>query len=281
VIPKTFCYYWTGQRFQYVHYLAVLSLVKSTGCDRVDVHFEEQPRDNAHWSRLSRLERVRLVPIDFDRLVERAGFAPEHFRAFLQVAKTVHRSDFLRYLVLAGDGGIYLDFDTLVVRDMTPLLSRPFLVGYQNPDALGNDVNGAVLGAEPGAEVIHRCLEGVRAIPESLKPLRLGNLRYGLLRKFFVPYLHWCDTGPSLLTRISHQAHDLRPAICPRDYFHFCDYRQWRTIFSNTPLPQEAYVIHYFGKLSFEYTNGLDDDYVRKSDSLFAGVARRYVNSTW
>jgi hypothetical protein len=65
------------------------------------------------------------------------------------------------------------------------------------------------------------------------------------LRKFFVPYLHWCDTGPSLLTKLSHQRADLRSAICPRPYFHFCDYRQWRTIFSKTPLPEDAYVIHF------------------------------------
>lgn len=277
MIPKNYCYYWTGQQFQYVHYLAVLSLVKSTACERVDIHFEEQPRDNPQWNRLRSLERVRLVPIDFDRLIERAGYDPEPFRAFLHVAKTVHRSDFVRYLVLAGQGGVYLDFDTLVVRDLTPLLQRSILVGYQSPDALGNDVNGAVLGAEPGAEVLRQCVERVRAIPESLKPLRLANLRYGLLRKFFVPYLHWCDTGPSLLTKLSHQRDDLRSAICPRPYFHFCDYRQWRAIFSKTPLPEDVYVIHYFGKLSFDYTKSLDDDYVRSSESLYAGVARRYL----
>jgi hypothetical protein len=184
----------------------------------------------------------------------------------------------VRYLVLADRGGLYLDFDTLVVRDLTPLLQRSFLVGYQNPDVLRNDVNGAVLGAEPGADVIRRCLDRVRAVPESLKPFRLANLRLGLLRKFFVPYLHWCDTGPSLLTELSRQADDLRAMICPKSYFHFCDYRKWHSIFSNTPLPEDAYVIHYFGKLSFEFTKNLDENYVRNSDSLYACVARRYLD---
>ena len=278
MIPPSFYYYWTGQPFQYVHYLAALSLVKSTPGAQVYIHFEDQPRDNPHWSRLRHLDQVRLVSVDFDRLIKHAGYDPACFGAFLKVAKIVHRSDFVRYLLLADRGGVYLDFDTLVVRDLTPLLHRSFLVGYQNPDVLGNDVSGAVLGAEPGAAVIRQCLERVRVVPESLKPLRLKNLRRGLLRKFFVPYLHWCDTGPSLLTELSLQTDDLRAMICPKSYFHFCDYRRWRSIFSNTPLPEDAYVIHYFGKRSFDFTKTLDDEYVRTSESLYAGVARRYLD---
>jgi hypothetical protein len=100
------------------------------------------------------------------------------------------------------------------------------------------------------------------------------------LRKFFVPHLHWCDTGPSLLTELSHQADEIRAAICPRFYFHFFDYRQWRSIFSDTALPEEAYLIHYFGKLSFEFTKNLDDAYIRNSDSLYARIARRYVDDS-
>jgi hypothetical protein len=272
-----FHYYWTGQRFQYVHYLAALSLVRSTPGAEVQIHFEDPPQDNPHWSRLGDLDGVRLVSVDIDRLIERAGRAPLSFRAFLQVAKIVHRSDFVRYLLLADRGGVYLDFDTLVARDLTPLRDRSFLIGYQNPDALGNDVNGAVLGAEPGAEVIQRCLERVRVVPESLKPLRLANLRPGLLRKFFLPHLHWCDTGPSLLTELFHERRDLRATICPKSYFHFCDYRRWRSIFSDTPLPEDAYVIHFFGKLSADFTRTLDERYVLSSESLYARVARRHL----
>jgi hypothetical protein len=277
VIPRNFFYYWTGQQFQYVHYLAVLSLVRSTDCARVEVYYEEAPSGNPHWERLRELDPVSLVPVEFDELVQRAGYAPGGFEAFLKVAKVVHRSDFVRYLALAGDGGLYLDFDTLVVRDLHPLLERPLLVGYQNPDELGNDVNGAVLGAEPKSPVIRECLERVRALPDTLTWLRLSNLRFGTLKKFVVPHLHWCDSGPSLLSQLSRESDELRRALCPRTYFHFCDYRDWKSIFSEGELPDEAFVIHYFGKLSFEFTKSLDDRYVRDSESLFARAARRYL----
>jgi hypothetical protein len=277
VIPRNFIYYWTGQQFQYVHYLSVLSLIKSTDCDRVDIHYEDQPKDNPHWDRLRGLAPVRLVPVDFDRLIQRAGYPPRSFEAFLNVAKVVHRSDFVRYLALADGGGVYLDFDTLVVRDLNPLLQRSLLIGYQNPDELGNDVNGAVLGAEPETQVIRECLERLRALPDSLTPLRLSNLRFGTLKKFLVPHLHWCDSGPSLLSGLSRESDQLRRAICPQSYFHFCDYRKWRSIFSNAQLPEDAFVIHFFGKLSFEFTRNLDEGYVRESESLYARVARRYI----
>ncbi len=277
MIPRNFFYYWTGQQFQYVHYLAVLSLLRSTECARVDIRYEDQPRDNPHWDRLRGLDRVSLVPVDFDRLIQRAGYAPKCFGAFLNVAKVVHRSDFVRYLALADGGGVYLDFDTLVVRDLSPLLQRSFLIGCQNPDELGNDVNGAVLGAEPDTQLIRECLERVRALPDSLTRFRLSNLRFGMLKKFLVPHLDWCDSGPSLLSELSRESDELRASICPRSYFHFCDYRQWRSIFSNTQLPDDAFVIHYFGKLSFQFTKNLDADYVRDGESLYARVARRYI----
>jgi len=275
MIPRSFHYYWTGQEFQYVHYLAVLSLLKSTPAARVEVHCEEAPEDNAHWDRLKQLDPVHVEPVDFDRLIEVAGLAPGDFRPFLRLAKVVHRSDFVRYLVLATRGGVYLDFDTLVARDLSPLLNHSILVGYQSPDVLGNDVNGAVLGAAPAHDVLRLCLQRVRAVPGSLRRFRPDNLRPGLLRKFFLPYLHWCDTGPSLLTALSHELHGLRASICPRTYFHFCDYRRWRTIFESTPLPDDAYVIHYFGKMSFEFTRSIDEAYVRNEDSLYACVAKR------
>jgi hypothetical protein len=278
MIPPTFYYYWTGRGFQYVHYLAVLSLVKSTPVAEVEVHFEDPPPHNLHWNQLSNFDRVRLVPVDMDRLIERAGNDPASFRPFLRVSQIVHRSDFVRYLLLADRGGVYLDFDTLVARDLTPLRNRSFLVGYQNADALGNDVNGAVLGAEPGSKLIQRCLERVRVVPETLKPLRLANLRPGLLRKFFIPRLHWCDTGPSLLTELSRECGDLRAVICPTSYFHFCDYRQWRSIFSDAVLPEDAYVIHFFGKLSADFTRTIDERYVLSSPSLYARAARRHLD---
>jgi hypothetical protein len=280
VIPRNFYYYWTGQQFQYVHYLAVLSLVRSTGCTRVDVYYEEAPRGNPHWERLRTLDRVSLVPVDFGELIRRAGYEAARFEKFLKVAKVVHRSDFVRYLALGRGGGVYLDFDTLVVRDLEPLLQRRLLVGYQNTDELGNDVNGAVLGAEPESPVIRECLERVRALPETLTWLRPSNLRFGTLKKFLVPHLHWCDSGPSLLSQLSRENDELRQALCPRSYFHFCDYRDWKSIFSEGELPDDAFVIHYFGKLSFEFTKGVDDKYVRDTESLYARAARRYVTDS-
>jgi hypothetical protein len=280
MIPRHFHYYWTGQQFQYVHYIAALSLVKSTACELVEVHFEDQPRNNPHWIRLGNLDGVRLVPIDYHRLILGAGFEPSCFEAFLNVARTVHRSDFVRYLALAHRGGVYLDFDTLVVRDLSPLLNRSLLLGFQKADALGNDVNGAVLGAEAGSRVMGQCLERIRRIPDSLKPLRLANLRYGLLRKFFFPHLHWCDTGPTLLTELSRQVDEIRAAICPSSYFHFCDYREWRSIFSDRALPEDAYLVHFFGKLSSEFTKNIDETYIRHHPSLYARVARRYIDDS-
>jgi len=69
------------------------------------------------------------VKIDFEELLQTAGLDFRAFDSFYAVAKINHFSDLARYLVLYCFGGVYLDFDIIVVKDLGPLLNDDFFVG--------------------------------------------------------------------------------------------------------------------------------------------------------
>jgi hypothetical protein len=68
-------------------------------------------------------------------------------------------SNYMRLHALLADGGVYLDTDVEVRRDLTPLLAHDAFAGFQLRPEETDWVNNAVLGATPGHPFVRRCLE--------------------------------------------------------------------------------------------------------------------------
>ena len=279
MIPPRFFYYWSGSDFQYVHYLSVKSLLKTTALDHVIIYYEQPPQNNEYFQELDKLRNVTLKKVDYDFLIGETGFSVSDFNTFFKFAEINHKSDFIRYLVLY-QGGVYLDFDTLVLRDLSPLLSVDFFVAHQEPDPGGNDVNGAIMGAAPLCHEILYCLEYTKGIKKHLKRFQLKNLRYGKLPQFFwgMNALHWCDVGPALLTKLCKKE-DFCGHIYPKSYFYFFSYEQCSEIFDENlwqgkSIPEDIYILHYWGSQCTNFTRKIDRQYLHKSSSIFAQVAR-------
>lgn len=64
-------------------------------------------------------------------------------------------SDYLRLWILKNEGGIYLDTDVEVLKDLSPLLTNHVFMGYE----ANNYVGTAVIGAEKENALIARLLE--------------------------------------------------------------------------------------------------------------------------
>lgn len=187
-IPKNFFLYWSGQDFQYVNYICVLSLIKSNAIVKCEVYYEEEPVDNPNWDMLKKLEGVRLIKLNFDGLFELAQIDKADFSAFFNKAYVAEKSDLFRLLILYCYGGVYLDFDCLVLRDFSPLLDTEIFAGVETHRRI-SVVNNAVLGA------VKKC--------HFLKVLitNISNLYTAQSRPD-----GWGDLGPKLFTRM----------LCPR-----------------------------------------------------------------
>jgi mannosyltransferase OCH1-like enzyme len=84
-------------------------------------------------------------------------------------------ADYVRFHALFFHGGIYLDTDMEIVRDLTPLLSDEFFIGRESEDY----INAGIIGATKGhplmscimKEFDNRATTGFTAIPEVITPI--------------------------------------------------------------------------------------------------------------
>ena len=68
------------------------------------------------------------------------------FRTVYERKMWAYVADYIRVKVLYNNGGIYLDTDVEVIKDMSPLLNEPAFVGMQNETL----TEPAILGAQQG-----------------------------------------------------------------------------------------------------------------------------------
>jgi hypothetical protein len=131
LIPHHFHLIWIGRNFPFVNRLAVESLLQTNPGAQITIHFQDPP-DNADWKALH--AKVAFKEIDLPALL--AGL-PASMSSVAPVLEKISsgypagRSNILRYLILYREGGIYLDFDTVTVRDYRPLLSLPAFIGEE------------------------------------------------------------------------------------------------------------------------------------------------------
>jgi mannosyltransferase OCH1-like enzyme len=75
-------------------------------------------------------------------------------REAYECKKYAFAADYIRLYALYHEGGLYLDADVQVVRDLSPLLVHSSFIGRET----GGDFEPAIIGAAAGMEWIARCL---------------------------------------------------------------------------------------------------------------------------
>ncbi len=131
MVPHHFHLIWIGRNFPFVNRLAVESILQTNPGARITIHFEDPP-DNADWRALqSKVEFRALSLPDLLSALPASMAAVTPVLEGISAGYLAGRSNILRYLILYREGGIYIDFDTLTVRDYRPLLSHPGFVGEE------------------------------------------------------------------------------------------------------------------------------------------------------
>lgn len=131
MVPHHFHLIWIGRNFPFVNRLAVESILQTNPGSRVTIHYENPP-SNADWQALQ--SKAEFRPLSLPDLL---GALPASMKAVIPVLEGISsgypagRSNILRYLILYREGGIYIDFDTLTVRNYAPLLSHPAFIGEE------------------------------------------------------------------------------------------------------------------------------------------------------
>jgi len=290
MIPKNFFLYWSGHDFCYAHYVSILSLLKTNQIERCEIYYEHEPAHNADWERLKSLDKVWMIHLDFDDLIKKAGFKRCYFDAFFkQKGGPNHPSNLFRYLILQCYGGIYIDFDILVVRDLGPLLDAEFFIAYQHYNGR-HPLNGAVMGSNRESDCLKLCLEEI--IKYTKNHAKFSWLAFGpeLLNNLFMSKTSTAKGSLRILNSLFKAGWDtgrisqfcsswikkkgLDYEIYPKSYFYFYSWPEWEKIFKKNPLPRNTYAIHWWNSKSREFIKTIDEEYINSSDSFFASATK-------
>lgn len=150
----------------------------------------------------------------------------------LRLKKFAFLSDILRLQALESDGGIYLDTDVEIRKNLAPLLQNKLFVGFQNKNDVHDWVEPAILGAEAGHPLLRATLNRTfdyfkrtgkfpiapTMMTEELKTFGLKTYGYQSLIK-----------GKITLYPVE--------TFCPMHYAHR---------YQDIQIPEETYALHHY-----------------------------------
>jgi len=135
MIPRTAHFIWFGAAFPWVHILAMRSAAARGGFERIVLHHSDDLDDTPWWGEAAATPGFSARRIDEAALFRASGADGEAlFGVYRDLEKPEARANMLRAAILAAEGGVYLDMDTITVASFEDLLTG---AGDQRNDAAG------------------------------------------------------------------------------------------------------------------------------------------------
>jgi len=141
--------HWFGPPFGRMQALAVKGFLTSQQCDaRLTVWTNREIRDDPHWQPFRHLRQVEYAVFD-ERIVLDTPFARWN-------AVNWQHTDIVRLIYLWNFGGVHIDMDTVLLRDLSPLLDQEF---FYNWGSLPEEIAGGVIHLRKGGELCRKIID--------------------------------------------------------------------------------------------------------------------------
>jgi hypothetical protein len=136
MIPNEGHFVWFGPTFPFTHALAIRSLWLTNQPSAIHLYLSDDLTGQPHFDALrAEVSALRIHGTGFDELTEGVDVERNELReawdSLLAERRFAALSDVIRYLVLHRSGGVYMDFDTITVRDLAPLRAAPGFCGRE------------------------------------------------------------------------------------------------------------------------------------------------------
>jgi hypothetical protein len=125
-IPKVIHFYWGNEKLSYLRYLSVYSFRKLNPDWQIKIHIPAVlSTDLPAWDTIHQ-KNIKIDNDYFDRLEELdVEIIEQDFSEdFDNSAHEVHKCDFLRWKILAEEGGVWSDIDILYVKPISDLMEN-------------------------------------------------------------------------------------------------------------------------------------------------------------
>jgi hypothetical protein len=254
--------------FHIAWYLCLRSCQVVNNPSQISFYYVNEPHGE-WWERIK--PSLNLIKLDNDSAVFDTGLYQTHEegrfieRAGLQYA---HQADFLRLLILATNGGVYADIDTLFVTPYpASFYSYPCVMGLEAADSDPPTICNALIMAEPESVFVSTWLERMQAVFD-------GSWNR-----------HSC-VEPALLSQsMPEQIH----VVPPTPFFHFrYDRMGLIALFGRkAEVPEDLCSIHMWSHLWWEpwrtdfipfHHGQLTEKFIREVDTTYNLIARRYLD---
>jgi hypothetical protein len=312
MIPPVGHFVWLGSAFPWLNALAVVSAAKAGGFERVIVHASDDLDGAPHVRHLRRFPSVEVRRIDLAELANRTGERASRVVALYDdMTSAAARSDVLRALILASEGGVYLDVDTVTIAPFDALRSLPAFVGQEvicfpewstRRHSIGE--RGRAYGLSALRSVLARLPEGYRLFSrvQHLYSLAVNNAVLGSVpgHTFVRAYLEGMLSlpasvarrryaiGPDLLARVCREQAASGLTLLPPSYFFplgpVMSESWWARSASpdlERVLSDDTVTVHWYASVrSRKLAERVDPSYVmeHRDHQLFSKLASRYVD---
>ena len=123
MIPATGHFIWFGKTLPFVYMVGVRSAALNGGFERIVFHCERQLEGSAYWDYLVGTPGIEIRWIESNPF-EGLQSANELLEVYQRLDAPAARANMLRVAFLYGEGGVYLDTDTVTVGSMSTLRER-------------------------------------------------------------------------------------------------------------------------------------------------------------
>jgi hypothetical protein len=121
-VPLRAHFVWLGSQFPWVNLLAIRSAALRGGFSELVLHHDSDLRATPYYDELLAIPRLRLAPLCLPELLHACEpYGHELGQVFARLRTPAVRSDLVRFALLYSQGGVYLDADTVTVRELAPL----------------------------------------------------------------------------------------------------------------------------------------------------------------
>jgi len=120
--------YLRGMDFALHHYITIKSILKHHPHSTIYLYNDCEPdANNTWWALVKSLSRVEICPV----------YIPKYCNG-VEVTYKQHQADIIRLLILYYHGGIYLDLDMLLLRNITSVCNNHLVMCRESPDGVCN-----------------------------------------------------------------------------------------------------------------------------------------------
>jgi hypothetical protein len=179
VIPAVAHFIWFGSDLPWVHAVALRSAARRAGLGHIVLHHDSDLSGRPVWRDLRATPGFESRRVDPAATFRAAGVdAAELLELYGRLVQPAARANVLRAAILAAEGGVYLDTDTVTVASLAPLCDAQAFCGVERVVFPAAIVQGRALWPKVRAYGMTAVREVVRWFPDGYRRFRRIEHRY-------------------------------------------------------------------------------------------------------